>query len=182
MEERGRTIRELSMLAGVSVRALRLYDERGLLVPQRQENGYRVYSEEDQRRLQQILLWRACGMPLKEIGQALESPDFDEEKALEEQIALLKERAEALGRAQECAERTLGAVRKGKKMEAEERFRASRRLQSRRTKDAMAPKPGPGTAMQRSTRQTRLCGAWTRTSGTIWRYSKKESSSSSRLP
>jgi DNA-binding transcriptional MerR regulator len=123
MEERGRTIRELSMLAGVSVRALRLYDERGLLVPQRQENGYRVYSEEDQRRLQQILLWRACGMPLKEIGQALESPDFDEEKALEEQIALLKERAEALGRAQECAERTLGAVRKGKKMEAEERFR-----------------------------------------------------------
>lgn len=52
MEEQGRTIRELSMLAGVSVRTLRLYDERGLLVPQRQENGYRVYSEEDERRLQ----------------------------------------------------------------------------------------------------------------------------------
>lgn len=123
MEEQGRTIRELSRLAGVSVRTLRLYDERGLLVPERKENGYRVYSADDERRLQQILLWRACGMPLKEIGQALESPDFDEEKALEEQIALLKERTEALRRAQECAERTLGAVRKGKKMEAEERFR-----------------------------------------------------------
>lgn len=122
MEERGRTIREFSMLAGVSVRTLRLYDERGLLVPQRQENGYRVYSEEDEQRLQQILLWRACGMPLKEIGQAIDSPDFDEEKALEEQIALLKERAEALGKAQECAERTLENMQKGKKMSSEERF------------------------------------------------------------
>ncbi|MGN0072147.1 MAG: MerR family transcriptional regulator [Atopobiaceae bacterium] len=123
MGERGRTIQEMGALAGVSARTLRLWDEKGLLVPKCGENGYRVYTEEDERRLQQILLWRACGMPLGEIKRALASPEFDEEKALEEQIALLEEREEVLRRARECAERTLGAVRKGKKMKSEERFR-----------------------------------------------------------
>lgn len=40
------------MLAGASARTLRLYDERGLLVPERRENGYRVCSAEDERRLE----------------------------------------------------------------------------------------------------------------------------------
>lgn len=122
MGEQGRTIQEMGALAGVSARTLRLYDEKRLLQPKRNASGYRVYTEEDERRLQQILLWRACGMPLGEIKRALASPEFDEEKALEEQMALLEEREEALRRARECAERTLGAVRKGKKMKTEERF------------------------------------------------------------
>lgn len=123
MDEQGYSIQELGRLAGVSVRTLRLYDERGLLVPKRQENGYRIYSEEDATRLQKILLWRACGMPLSRIGELLERAGVDEEEALEEQIALLCERECALHAARECAERTLEALKKGKKMGAEEKFR-----------------------------------------------------------
>jgi len=118
----GYSIQELGTLAGVSVRTLRLYDERGLLVPKRQENGYRIYSEADAARLQKILLWRACGMPLARIGELLERRGVDEEEALQEQIALLEERERGVRAARECAERTLENMQKGKKMSSEERF------------------------------------------------------------
>ena len=119
----GYSIQELGKLAGVSVRTLRLYDERGLLVPKRQENGYRIYSEADAARLQKILLWRACGMPLARIGELLERRGVDEEEALQEQIALLEERERGVRAARECAEHTLENMQKGKKMSSEERFR-----------------------------------------------------------
>jgi len=49
-------IKKVSELSGVSVRTLHHYDEIGLLSPQKKENGYRYYSEEDISFLQMILL------------------------------------------------------------------------------------------------------------------------------
>ncbi|WP_366525445.1 MerR family DNA-binding transcriptional regulator, partial [Mumia sp.] len=37
---------ELAELTGVAPRMLRYYEEQGLLVPPRQDNGYRSYGEE----------------------------------------------------------------------------------------------------------------------------------------
>lgn len=49
-------VKELSKLTKVSVRTLHHYDKIGLLTPSiRLENNYRVYSEADLLKLQQIL-------------------------------------------------------------------------------------------------------------------------------
>lgn len=85
------TIREVSRLAGVSVRTLQYYDKIGLLHPSKySDTGYRLYEDTDLERLQQILLFRELGFPLKDIKEIMESPDFDTNKALDQQITLLK--------------------------------------------------------------------------------------------
>ena len=85
------TVREVSMLAGISVRTLHHYDDIGLLRPsERTEAGYRLYDERDLARLQQILLFRELEFSLADIRRIVDSPDFDQGKALEQQIRLLE--------------------------------------------------------------------------------------------
>ncbi len=91
------TVHEVSELAGVSVRTLHHYDAIGLLKPhERTEAGYRLYNDQDLARLQQILLFRELEFPLADIRRIVDSPDFDKDKALEQQIGLLKLRRERI--------------------------------------------------------------------------------------
>lgn len=94
------TVKEMSRRTGVSIRTLQYYDRIGLLHPAgHTASSYRLYDDADLERMQQILLFRELRFPLKQIGQILDSPSFDREKALRQQIDLLtiqKERLEAL--------------------------------------------------------------------------------------
>jgi len=84
------TVNEVSRLTGVSVRTLQYYDSIGLLTPaEHSQAGYRLYDEAALERLQQILLFRFLEFPLKEIKNILESPHFDRQQALQQQIRLL---------------------------------------------------------------------------------------------
>ena len=86
-----KTVKEVSLLTGVSVRTLHHYDAIGLLKPTRvTEAGYRLYDDTALRRLQTILLFRQLQFPLKEIREILDSPDFDPMEALTQQIHLLE--------------------------------------------------------------------------------------------
>lgn len=90
-----RTVKEVSMLTGVSIRTLHYYDSINLLRPtQVTESGYRLYDDAALTRLQSILLFRELQFPLKEIKNILDRPNFDMNKALEQQIELLKLRKE----------------------------------------------------------------------------------------
>lgn len=95
-----RTVHEVSLLTGVSIRTLQYYDKFGLLHPtEYTESGYRLYDDTALEKLQQILLFRELEFPLKEIKRIIESPDFEAEKALKQQITLLtlkKEHIESL--------------------------------------------------------------------------------------
>lgn len=94
-----RTVNEVSKLSGVSVRTLHHYDAVGLLKPTAvTEAGYRLYDDTALERLQQILLFRELEFSLKEIAAILDSPNFDRERALEQQIALLSLKKERLER------------------------------------------------------------------------------------
>ena len=85
------TVHEVSKLTGVSVRALHHYDQLGLLKPAAvTEAGYRLYDEDSLTRLQSILLFRELQFPLKDIGAILDSPTFDRNRALDQQIHLLE--------------------------------------------------------------------------------------------
>ena len=91
------TVHEVSKLTGVSVRALHHYDQLGLLKPAEvTEAGYRLYDEDSLTRLQSILLFRELQFPLKDIGAILDSPSFDRNKALDQQIRLLELQKEHL--------------------------------------------------------------------------------------
>ena len=91
------TVHEVSRLTGVSIRTLQYYDRIGLLPPDGYtQAGYRLYDEQALERLQQILLFRELEFSLKEIGEILDSPCFDRDRALEQQIALLTLKKEHL--------------------------------------------------------------------------------------
>ena len=91
------TVNEVSKLAGVSIRTLQYYDSIGLLKPaEYTESGYRLYDDTAMERLQQILLFRELEFPLKEIKEIVTRPDFDKEKALDQQIELLALKKEHL--------------------------------------------------------------------------------------
>ena len=84
-------VNEVSRLTGVSIRTLQYYDKIGLLPPaDYTEVGYRLYDDETLQKLQIILLFRELEFPLKDIRRIIESPDFDREKALEQQIHILE--------------------------------------------------------------------------------------------
>ena len=92
-----RTVHEVSQLAGISIRTLQYYDNIGLLRPSaHSDSGYRLYSDNDLEKLQQILLFRELEFPLKEIKEIINRPDFDRSKALEQQIQLLTLKKEHL--------------------------------------------------------------------------------------
>lgn len=104
------TVHEVSKLAGVSIRTLQYYDKIGLLHPSAySEAGYRLYAAKDLDRLQQILLFRELEFPLKDIRKIMESPDYDRNRALQQQIALLELKKEHLEHLIGFAIKVLGA-------------------------------------------------------------------------
>ena len=86
-----RTVKDVSKLTGVSVRTLHYYDAIGLLTPTKvTDAGYRMYDDTALSRLQSILLFRELQFPLKEIKEFLDSPDFNQEETISQQIKLLE--------------------------------------------------------------------------------------------
>lgn len=86
-----KTVQEIAKLAHISVRTLHHYDAIGLLKPtQITESGYRLYDDTALERLYLILLFRELEFPLKDIQGILDAPDFDRNRVLEQQAALLK--------------------------------------------------------------------------------------------
>ena len=87
-------VKDVAKLTGVSIRTLHHYDAIGLLVPgSRTTAGYRLYTDADLLRLQQILIGRELGLPLEEIRRSLDDPRFDRKGALLDQRQRLCERA-----------------------------------------------------------------------------------------
>ena len=91
------TVHEVSGLTGVSIRALHHYDRIGLLHPAEiSESGYRLYDDTALERLQCIMLFKELQFSLKEIKEILDSPCFDRDRALDQQITLLEMKKEHL--------------------------------------------------------------------------------------
>ena len=92
-----KTVQEIARLAHVSVRTLHYYDTIGLLKPSVvTASGYRLYDDEALERLYLILLFRELELSLKDIQSILDAPDFDRNRILDRQVAMLKARAEHL--------------------------------------------------------------------------------------
>ena len=72
-------IGEVAERSGLSSRTLRHYEQIGLLVPsERTGGGFRVYSDEDMRRLMTIRRMKALSYSTAEMGRLLELLDIAE--------------------------------------------------------------------------------------------------------
>lgn len=60
-------INEIARKTGISKKAIYIYENKGLLKVGRLENGYRIYSEEDENRLNKIKLLRCAGISVADI-------------------------------------------------------------------------------------------------------------------
>jgi DNA-binding transcriptional MerR regulator len=68
---------ELAKMAGLTVRTLRFYDQIGLFSPSGYSDaGYRLYTEADISRLQQILSLKELGLPLEQIKAVMAGDRF----------------------------------------------------------------------------------------------------------
>lgn len=109
-------IRDFAERVGVTAKALRHYERLGLLKPRRTAAGYRMYSNSDRTRLDQIVALKFLGIPLREIPALLNHPEPSLAQALRRQRTCLEKKKgelESAIRAIEDAEAALKAGASG---------------------------------------------------------------------
>jgi DNA-binding transcriptional MerR regulator len=93
------TIGKLARKFNLSRSTLLYYDSIGLLSPLKRGNAnYRIYSEEDCKRLEQIAIYRQAGLSLQQMKEILDSPKCNAAVSLKaklekinEEIAMLRQ-------------------------------------------------------------------------------------------
>jgi DNA-binding transcriptional MerR regulator len=90
------TIRELTREFGLTARALRFYEEKGLLAPKRQGQD-RLYSRRDRSRLRLVLMGKWVGFSLEEVKAMLDLYDLGDGGVTQMKVARTKYR-EQVGR------------------------------------------------------------------------------------
>jgi DNA-binding transcriptional MerR regulator len=152
---RAMTVKDVSELTGVSVRTLHYYDEIGLLKADRSQSGYRLYSDADLLRLQQILIGRSLGLALEDIRSSLDDPKFDHVKALKEQRARLAERLSETHRMIASIDATLTHLKKDEPMAGKSMFDG---FEPEKYEEEAKQRWGNTDAYKESSRRTRKYG------------------------
>jgi len=109
---------EFAKLAGVTVRALHHYDRMGLLRVRRSQAGYRLYTDGDLGRLEQIVALKYIGVPLDRIRGLLERKGAPLDRALRAQRRVLEAKRRLLDRAIAAIDQAERTIRNGQAPEA----------------------------------------------------------------
>ena len=94
-----KTIREVIEITGITVNALRYYDNKGLLHPTvRNPEGRKewLYDDEAVRRAKRILLLRRIGIPVESIAAVLDKVDGMDRNILKSRLEELREERKAI--------------------------------------------------------------------------------------
>ncbi|MGN0394600.1 MAG: MerR family transcriptional regulator [Coprococcus sp.] len=89
------TIKEIENILNVPRTTIRFYEKEGLIVPHREDNGYRDYSDEDVDRLKKIIIFRKIGFTVNDI-EGLFDGTKSMDLALDENIKRLQKQIEEL--------------------------------------------------------------------------------------
>lgn len=98
------TIKDMELQTGLARANIRYYEAEGLITPERAENGYRDYSQEDAETLLRVKLLRALGLTVGQI-KAVVRGETELDAALSARIAAIQKEKTALDRAGEIAGR-----------------------------------------------------------------------------
>lgn len=115
------TIGEAARAAGVTTRAVRLYESRGLLAPAvRTDAGYRLFSDADVEVLAFIRRGRSLGLSLDAIAEIIAASD-DGSPCCDRTQALLAQRLDEIDQAIADLQRLRAAVANAQQVKAEQR-------------------------------------------------------------
>jgi DNA-binding transcriptional MerR regulator len=83
------SISELADELDISTRAIRFYEEKGLITPERTKGNHRIYDKRDRARLKLIMRGKRLGYSLDEIAEMIGMGNFntDEEQQLKKTYA-----------------------------------------------------------------------------------------------
>ena len=101
------SIGEVAARFGLETHVLRHWEDVGLLTPERDGAGRRLYGEDDLVRIAVILRSKAAGMSLEQIGVMLDAEAADRHRVLEAHIADLDRRMAEMVRSREMTEHAL---------------------------------------------------------------------------
>ena len=146
-------INEVAKLTGVSARTLQYYDEIGLLIPEKLNNGYRDYSDENLDKLQKILFYRFLKFKLNDIKELLDG-DIDSLKILEQQRELILKEKEKFEIILHNIEKTIKTYKGEQTMTIEEKFNGFKKEDLNKYEDQAIEKYGKGTIEESKKRQS----------------------------
>lgn len=146
-------INEVAKLTGVSARTLQYYDEIGLLIPEKLDNGYRDYSDENLDKLQKILFYRFLKFKLNDIKELLDG-EIDALKILEQQRELILKEKEKFEIILNNIEKTIKTYKGEQIMTIEEKFNGFKKDDLNKYEDQAIEKYGEETIEESKKRQS----------------------------
>ena len=112
------TIKEIESLSGLTRANIRFYEQQGCLSPERHENGYREYTEEDLEILKKIRLLRMLHVPLSQIHDMADGSQ-SLEQVLMQHLAFIDDEIRQYEDAKTLCERILRDGKEYEKMNTE---------------------------------------------------------------
>jgi len=103
---------EAAKRLGVTQKALRLYEQRGLVAPLRSATGWRTYGPAEIARLHQVLALKGLGLPLATIAKLMRGPMASLAQVLALQEQALARESSRVGRALELVRAARGRLEK----------------------------------------------------------------------
>ena len=111
-------IRDVAMRTGLTSRALRFYEARGLLNPLRTYSGRRLYGRGELERIQQILALKRAGLSLAQIGRLTARGPMDLRAVIETQLEIIEQRKSELDDARKLLLSAKSRIDRGEPVDA----------------------------------------------------------------
>ncbi len=112
------TIDEVARLTGLTTRALRFYEGRGLVAPLRTGSGRRIYARADLERLNRIVALKRAGFSLSDIARLLAGRPMALAPVLELQLAAVERQRDDLAAAARVLRTALSRIEGGEPLDA----------------------------------------------------------------
>jgi len=111
-------IRDVARRTGLTSRALRFYEARGLLKPLRTYSGRRLYGPGELERIQQILALKRAGLSLAQIGKLTAHGALNLSAIVDAQLELIEQRKTELEEAKALLRSVKSRIDRGEPVDA----------------------------------------------------------------
>ncbi len=112
-------ISEVARRTGLTARALRFYEARGLVKPLRTASGRRCYGNGELERLHQLLAFKRAGLSLAQIKTLFDRRPIDLRALIALQLETIEARARSLAEVRRILASTLSRIDRGEPIDAE---------------------------------------------------------------
>lgn len=111
-------IRDVARKTGLSSRALRFYESKGLIAPLRTASGRRLFGAAQLARLHQIVVLKSAGLSLTQMRQLFDGQTIDLAAMLAAQLTMLTEEAQRIASAQTLIHFAMARIEAGEAIDA----------------------------------------------------------------